>query len=70
VRKVVGIVFNQNSKSSPSPCDEDNPRIIHKLSETRILGVVPYTESLDKENKREGLKKISSQIDIESILYS
>lgn len=67
--EVIGIIFNQNKKGPLAICEKTNPWIISKLSQTKVLGVVPYIAALNKKNDDlKGLKEIVKRIDIASIL--
>ncbi|MGR3177067.1 MAG: dethiobiotin synthase [Candidatus Anammoxibacter sp.] len=67
--KVIGIIFNQSEKGSLAICEKTNPQIISKLSRIKVMGVIPYLESLNKRNDSlKGLRETAKRIDITSIL--
>lgn len=44
--KIIGIIFNNISKSEDKIVLRDNPRIIEKMSGTKVLGVLPWLNDI------------------------
>lgn len=44
--KVLGVIFNSASKNKNKIILEDNPKIVKKISECEILGVLPYRKNV------------------------
>jgi len=71
--EIIGLIFNQNQQEISPISKEDSPLIISKLSQTKILGMIPYLEVLEKKGnqeltKREFFKEITKKINLKYIL--
>lgn len=61
--EIIGIVLNQSEKKPWEEVEKNNPEVISRQGKVKILGVIPFISSPDKN-----LKKIVGKIDLNSIL--
>lgn len=57
---MLGIVFNDISKTENSIILKDNPRIVKKITHCKILGTLPYTKN--RSSLQQGFKAIGDKI--------
>ncbi len=64
--KVEGIIFNSTLPIRKTISSKTNPEIIKKISNTEILGIMPFSKNIKNINSI--AKRISRYIDLEKIL--
>ena len=68
---VRGVVFNQTGPETPDAIEQDQPRLIEELSDTKILGTFPYIDNLSTESfTPEKLKELETSADFSGLIQN